>query len=219
MIVDLIAICSLCDRYTGDAEALPDSTDSGNHLEALLKKIEERKKRKSLTIQEDVGKASPEVVEPEPVPRKKRRKQKKSDAGDVVEKSADRSAEDKTAKDSRVDNEPGEAKEKPAKTKPQNFLILGSDSHKKKNVVKRVLPDWLSKPELISSDLNSGPPLAEFKSILDAEIIKILEKSGTTKLFPVQACTIPWILECDKHRKSNWWPQDVCVSAPTGSGW
>lgn len=216
-------------RYQGTEDAVPDTTNSNNHLTDLFKKIELRKKRRSTaTVENEVGANTENEIFNASAPKKKRKKQK---GKETESKETSQSEQGKTTKDIPVtqNDDPTsppeqesskktvEPKKKTALQK-QDFLILGSDSRKKKPIVKRVLPDWLSKPELISADVNSGPPLSNFKSILDPKLLDILEKSGAKKLFPVQASTIPWILECDKHRKAGWWPQDVCISAPTGSG-
>ncbi|KAK2576463.1 hypothetical protein KPH14_005794 [Odynerus spinipes] len=103
-------------------------------------------------------------------------------------------------------------------TPQTEFLILGSKSHKKKREVKRVLPDWLAHPEVISADLSSGPTLDEVDSILNPKLIEILKGNGIDKLFPVQANMLTWLTKCEKDRRLGWWPRDTCVSAPTGSG-
>ncbi|XP_018047568.1 PREDICTED: ATP-dependent RNA helicase DDX51 [Atta colombica] len=99
-----------------------------------------------------------------------------------------------------------------------NFIILGAKSRKKQREVKRVLPDWLAHPEIISADLNSGPPLEELESVLETKLIEILRANGIIKLFPVQSNIIKWLHQCNIDRKMGWWPRDTCVSAPTGSG-
>jgi len=99
-----------------------------------------------------------------------------------------------------------------------NFTILGAKPQKKKREVKRVLPDWLVHPEIVSVDLNSGPSLEEFDSILDAKLIEILKDNGIAKLFPIQSSVIKWFHKCNMDRKLGWWVRDTCVSAPTGSG-
>ncbi|CAK9794545.1 ATP-dependent RNA helicase DDX51 [Anthophora plagiata] len=99
-----------------------------------------------------------------------------------------------------------------------DFMILGNKSKKEKHEVKRVLPEWLAKPEVISIDLNSGPSLEELNSILDSKLIQVLRVNGIDKLFPVQASMVSWLLKCDKDRQQGWWLRDTCVSAPTGSG-
>lgn len=104
------------------------------------------------------------------------------------------------------------------KTQQNNFTVLGVKPQKKKREVKRVLPDWLVHPEIVSVDLNSGPSLEEFNSILDAKLIEILKANGITKLFPVQSNVMKWLHKCNMDRKLGWWVRDTCVSAPTGSG-
>lgn len=99
-----------------------------------------------------------------------------------------------------------------------NFVVLGTKSRKKQREVKRVLPDWLAHPEVISADLNSGPSLEEFNSILDAELIEVLKANDIVKLFPVQSSIIKWLHKCNMDRKLGRWLRDTCVSAPTGSG-
>ncbi|EFN61504.1 Probable ATP-dependent RNA helicase Dbp73D [Camponotus floridanus] len=99
-----------------------------------------------------------------------------------------------------------------------HFVVLGTKSRKKQREVKRVLPDWLAHPEIISADLNSGPSLQELDSILDAKLIKVLKANGIVKLFPVQSNVIKWLHKCNMDRKLGRWPRDTCVSAPTGSG-
>jgi len=99
-----------------------------------------------------------------------------------------------------------------------NFVVLGTKSRKKQREVKRVLPDWLAHPEIISADLNSGPSLEELDSILDAKLIEILKTNSIVKLFPVQSNVIKWLHKCNMDRKLGRWPRDTCVSAPTGSG-
>ncbi|XP_076234602.1 putative ATP-dependent RNA helicase Dbp73D [Calliopsis andreniformis] len=99
-----------------------------------------------------------------------------------------------------------------------NFIVLGSRAKGKKREVKRVLPEWLANPQIISIDLNSGPSLEEFNSSLDSNLIEVLKANGINKLFPVQASMISWLLKCNKDRQQGWWLRDTCVSAPTGSG-
>lgn len=99
-----------------------------------------------------------------------------------------------------------------------NFMILGAKLQKKQHAVKRVLPDWLTHPEVISADLNSGPNIDDLHSTLDYKLIEILKANGVVKLFPVQSSVIKWLHTCNKDRRVGWWLRDICVSAPTGSG-
>lgn len=99
-----------------------------------------------------------------------------------------------------------------------NFMVLGVKPQKKQHAVKRVLPDWLAHPEVISADLNSGPSVEDLHSILDHKLIETLRTNGIVKLFPVQFSVIKWLYTCNMDRRIGWWLRDTCVSAPTGSG-
>ncbi|KAI4484422.1 hypothetical protein M0802_013068 [Mischocyttarus mexicanus] len=117
-----------------------------------------------------------------------------------------------------MNNKTTEEKLEEDETTKSDFLILGSKSRKKKREVKRVLPNWLANPEIISADLNSGPTLDEV-DFLEPQFIEILRANGIDKLFPVQVSIIKWLSKSEKdRRKLGYWPRDVCVSAPTGSG-
>ena len=102
----------------------------------------------------------------------------------------------------------------------QNFTVLKAGKHVKEQGVKRVLPEWLANPEVVSSNLYSGPSFEEFQESgqLDSKIIEVLKSQGFTKLFPVQARLLSWLLKCNEDRKKGLWSRDTCVSAPTGSG-
>ncbi|XP_003701020.2 putative ATP-dependent RNA helicase Dbp73D [Megachile rotundata] len=102
--------------------------------------------------------------------------------------------------------------------KKTDFMVLGVKHDKKKQEVKRVLPDWLANPNIISNDLNDGPSLESLNSVLDTKLIQILKTNGINKLFPVQASMISWLLKCNEDKQQGWWLRDTCVSAPTGSG-
>ncbi|XP_029036299.2 ATP-dependent RNA helicase DDX51 [Osmia bicornis bicornis] len=99
-----------------------------------------------------------------------------------------------------------------------DFMVLGVKSKRKKYEVKRVLPEWLANPNIISNDLNDGPSIESLNSVLDAKLIQVLKANGIDKLFPVQASMITWLLKCNKDKQQGWWLRDTCVSAPTGSG-
>lgn len=115
----------------------------------------------------------------------------------------------------------GEARKKTVEIeKNAGFVILGSKSHKKPKEVRRVLPEWLSRPEIIPRDLDSGPTLAEAarSGILDGGTVELLKKNGMEKLFPVQERMLTWLTKSNEERRRGFWIRDVCVSAPTGSG-
>lgn len=79
------------------------------------------------------------------------------------------------------------------------------------------MPSWLINPTIISVNLqNLNIKISEIK-LLDKGIRKLLKANGIQYFFPVQAEVIPWLLESNKNANIIF-PQDICVSAPTGSG-
>jgi len=153
------------------------------------------------------------------VPKVSKKKKKKKDIENknhsaAIDKNIDLEEKDKNSAEENNDKDITE-KEIPSQS---NFIVLGAKSRKKQIKVKRVLPDWLAYPEIISADLNSGASLEELKSVLDAKLIEVLRANGIVKLFPVQSSIIKWLHKCKMDRKLGWWPRDTCVSAPTGSG-
>lgn len=156
--------------------------------------------------------------------RKKKRRKKnaenKQDASAIHETFENKEQVDVSSKKDRISSKSVDLNNVQDKLpeKQNDFMILGSKTQAKKREVKRVLPDWLAHPELVSVDLNSGPTLEELGLNLDPKLIEVLRSNGINKLFPAQASMISWLMKCDKDRKQGWWPRDTCVSAPTGSG-
>lgn len=144
---------------------------------------------------------------------KKKKKDIENDHSAETDKNIDLEAEDKNLAEE--NDEKDTIKEIPSQS---NFVVLGARTRKKRREVKRVLPDWLAHPEVISADLNSGPTLKELESILDTKLVEVLRANGIVKFFPVQSSVIKWLHKCKMDRKLGWWPKDTCVSAPTGSG-
>lgn len=59
--------------------------------------------------------------------------------------------------------------------------------------------------------------MVEEQDWLHSTLKSTLLSEGVTHLFPVQEKVIPFIL--DEHKLPYpFWPHDICVSAPTGSG-
>lgn len=145
--------------------------------------------------------------------RKKKKKDIENNHSTETDKNIDLEAEDKNLAEE--NDEKDTIKEIPSQS---NFVVLGARARKKQREVKRVLPDWLAHPEVISADLNSGPTLKELESILDTKLVEVLRANGIVKFFPVQSSVIKWLHKCKMDRKLGWWPKDTCVSAPTGSG-
>lgn len=144
---------------------------------------------------------------------KKKKKDIENDHSAETDKNIDSEAEDKNLAEE--NDEKDTIKEIPSQS---NFVVLGARTRKKQREVKRVLPDWLAHPEVISADLNSGPTLKELESILDTKLVEVLRANGIVKFFPVQSSVIKWVHKCKMDRKLGWWPKDTFVSAPTGSG-
>lgn len=83
--------------------------------------------------------------------------------------------------------------------------------------VARVLPHWLSHPRTISTNLKNLSCHVQDQDWLHSTLKSTLLSEGVTNLFPVQETVIPFVL--NEHKLSSpFWPQDICVSAPTGSG-
>ncbi|XP_024876494.1 ATP-dependent RNA helicase DDX51 [Temnothorax curvispinosus] len=202
--------------------------DDGNNLEEPKKK----KKKKLLKAEKaddshiEGENASSEkivdeqIVETAKVSTKKKKKKKKKDIESehhsaTIDKNIDLEEKDENLAQDNNDDKDTTEKEIPSQS---NFIVLGARARKKQREVKRVLPDWLAHPEVISADLNSGSTLEELESVLDAKLMEVLRTNGITKLFPVQCSIIKWLHKCKMDRKLGWWPRDTCVSAPTGSG-
>lgn len=155
--------------------------------------------------------------------RKNKKKRKCSEgSSNETNKTADKTlqSENTDIQDNEIPNKSSDPNETQEKMSGQNsdFIILGTKNKRRKREVKRILPEWLANPEVISIDLNSGPTLEEMTSILDSKLIEVLKDNGINKLFPVQASMVSWLLKCNKDRQQKWWLRDTCVSAPTGSG-
>ncbi|CAL1674109.1 unnamed protein product [Lasius platythorax] len=149
-----------------------------------------------------------------------KKKKKKKDIESIhvtAQENEELEEKDKNLANGKEDNNTANTTEKEISLQ-NNFVVLGTKSRKKQREVKRVLPDWLAHPEVISADLNTGPSLEELNSILDAKLIEVLKANGILKLFPVQSSVIKWLHKCNMDRKLGRWLRDTCVSAPTGSG-
>lgn len=232
-------------RYKGESkEEIKD--EEPDHLSRLLQKIEERKRQRAAASEESVsGAVKSDIDKPKKKKRKlsdakefsdshentdnnnetvneqitgtnkglskKEKKKKNIDFGIVEE---DKRVEETIDKNVAIDTENNEQKLSDKK----NFIILGAKTHKKQREVKRVLPDWLAHPEIVSADLKSGSSFEDLKSILDDKFVEVLKTKGIRKLFPVQSNIIKWLHKCSTDRKLGLWPRDTCISAPTGSG-
>lgn len=104
-----------------------------------------------------------------------------------------------------------------------SFTVIGGKSKKEEaSKVSKTLPEWLSNPVVIETDLNANLLSVENLKCLSPHILKQLKFIGINSLFPVQKAVIPAVLD-SAHQGSLFCvggdrPSDICVSAPTGSG-
>ena len=97
------------------------------------------------------------------------------------------------------------------------FTVLGESVDQSKRKVRRVLPQWLAKPDIVSVDFTEDQLPVEKLEGLDEVTIAQLKSNGVKKFFPVQRQVIPHLLT-SVTSEEFFRPSDVCVSAPTGSG-
>lgn len=199
-------------RYKGDNENTTKTED--DKLNKVLKKIKKRKitrernnlKLKSRYFEEvkDESKTS-EVNELTDLPEVALNKIDSNGIGDEKQVSDE--------------NEPSIQNDETQKIHESNledFVILGTSKFEKKQSVKRVLPKWLRQPKIISGDLEESKVKIS-RMDFAKELKQKLKEKHIKYMFPVQAEFIPFQLYSSKNYNLIS-PQDVCVSAPTGSG-
>ena len=100
------------------------------------------------------------------------------------------------------------------------FTVLGEKVEQSNRKVRRVLPQWLANPDIVSVDYSEDQLPVEQLEGLDELTVARLKSVGVEKLFPVQRQVIPHLLlpPPSSRLKMHLRPSDVCVSAPTGSG-
>lgn len=97
------------------------------------------------------------------------------------------------------------------------FTVIGEVETHKNVLVKRILPEWLANPTVISVDVGGKKSLLSELDYLDESSKGNLERLKINHLFPVQAEVVPWLMQSNLKRLCVR-PSDICVSAPTGSG-
>lgn len=101
--------------------------------------------------------------------------------------------------------------------KSSGFTVLGESVDQSRRKVRRVLPQWLANPDIVSVDFTEDQlPVEELEGLDEATVAR-LKANGVKKFFPVQRQVIPHLL-IPADAKAPFRPSDVCVSAPTGSG-
>ncbi|TRY64368.1 hypothetical protein TCAL_11721 [Tigriopus californicus] len=105
----------------------------------------------------------------------------------------------------------------PASGGPQaesGFQLLGQSLGPGQSEVRRVLPPWLTNPNVVTVDFEQDQLSVADMPGLDPDTVAKLRAHGIHNLFPVQRQVIPGLLS----QGSLFRPSDICVSAPTGSG-
>ena len=179
-----------------------------------MKKIEERKREKEAAKAADqVFKAEANTVDDisKKKGKKKKGKKRKIEESEINEPVITETNENIKLNEVDIESEPKDFVQK-------DFKILGSKKRSKISSAKRVLPHWLSHPEIVSSELVKGPHLNQLENILDCKLIDKLKGDGFEQLFPVQARVLSWLLNCNEDYKVGRWLRDTCISMPTGSG-
>ncbi|XP_034235606.1 probable ATP-dependent RNA helicase Dbp73D [Thrips palmi] len=203
------------ERYNGDvSKAEPDASASkSSHLQRLLSKIEEKKRI-----------AAQLALEKEQEEKKKLEKKslrQKVKAAKYEAKKNERSIkkpEETKLKEKKPKDKKGAGNKLPNSKTIGNFTILGDDNlGGKKSEVEAQLPHWLASPSTFSVDLQNLTVSIDDVPQLDKDLIEKLRSNKVTHFFPVQQQVIPALLEA-QGKPLQFWPRDVCVSAPTGSG-
>nr|CAH7713422.1 unnamed protein product [Callosobruchus chinensis] len=188
-------------------------------LDKVLKKIERNKKIRTKQKEKEHKRkaAKQKTIESRQIKRELKAKiipvpENKDD--DFIDKSVEGFKED--TKDEDLD-QLSVSKKPTADSNELGFTILGADSVASKSKVKRVLPNWLANPTVISMNLQNLETKVSNVKLLDKGLRKLLRANGIQYFFPVQATVIPHLL---KTLRTNdiFFPMDICVSAPTGSG-
>nr|CAD7399198.1 unnamed protein product [Timema cristinae] len=194
--------CAPFSLYLGDElEENQNNNQQKHQLSKLLSKIDERKRLK--TAKED---------ESETVSTKYKTPGKEVGSGNKSENKQ---------LDTKLDQQTPSIKLKREKhkagTEVDGFTILGTHQFGKKKKVKRVLPNWLANPTIISTNLQKLTTSVEDVPGIDEDLVQKLKENNIIQFFPVQSHLIPYLLSA--HNKPRYyWPSDVCVSSPTGSG-
>ncbi|KAF6729888.1 ATP-dependent RNA helicase DDX51 [Oryzias melastigma] len=227
-------------RYLGDEDDCPASKSQS---EALLQKLQQKaewKQRQTLKEraqhEQTEQKRPPKRKQEEHQPCKKRKSEdvplseddsenhteavelRKKDAGGKRTKREEVS-EDPADDAPAPEDEPAEPEESSPHT---GFTVLGDFENKPSSKVHRVLPQWLSQPDVIRRDIKNNLLPVGDESPLCPQLQKKLQDNGVHHFFPVQAEVIPAILQAAQNGallgRGGFRPRDICVSAPTGSG-
>ena len=145
----------------------------------------------------------------------KRKLDSAGNEGDIIGNAEVKDGEKKGDEDDPLPKKKKKNKKKTADIENiEGFTILGDFTDQSKVKVNRVLPYWLSHPDIVTVDLHSSPlPVTDMPG-LDTKLVAKMVKENIHHFFPVQRQVIPHLLQASPKFR----PSDVCVSAPTGSG-
>ena len=106
----------------------------------------------------------------------------------------------------------------PMAEEESGFDTLGGKVKLERTLVHRRMPDWISHPHIVETDIKShSRPITEFS--LPDVILKNLHSMGVTQLFPVQSHVVPHLTKATTAaRMTGVAPSDLLVCAPTGCG-
>lgn len=219
------------DRYMGDdnsqGKELEEERES-KKLSIFKKHLEKRKRSLASLDVSDEKEPAKKLKEASKVRIKSKKKRAASpqpndnqqdESGEDLIKEGDKDLE--TLEDHNIENS---LHENDPETKPveSSFTVIGGKKKKETIKVGKSLPDWLSKPTVIETDLSINLLSVDKLSCLSPHIIKRLKNLNIKSLFPIQKAVIPAVLNV-VHQESIFCiggerPSDICVSAPTGSG-
>ncbi|KAL4224478.1 ATP-dependent RNA helicase ddx51 [Mactra antiquata] len=183
-----------------------DSVDDDESVR-LKKSKKHKKHKKTKAVDKTVDENESSVVE---------------NIDDDMNEVLDNDNDDVNDKDVTVDTDDKDKEDLTSKSEIGGFTVIGEVQKNKPTKVQRVLPDWLSKPNIITADLTIDKlPVTDMPGLAD-DLVEKLQENGITYFFPVQKQVIPALLESSLTGfltgRAGYRPCDICVSAPTGSG-
>ncbi|XP_031573601.1 ATP-dependent RNA helicase DDX51-like [Actinia tenebrosa] len=190
------------------------------------KKKKKRKKTKVNTCTSDAKEEDkPEMAEEKDIneiTELKKKKKKNTEVEEKIEIPENVSGISENLKDS-TEEIPKEICDSEVSKTDLGFTVIGQKRRNKDiKKVEKSLPDWLAKPQVVDTDLNSNLLPVDELDVLSKQIKNRLQELKITSLFPIQKAVIPTILnqiqKGSLYGIGGYRPSDICVSAPTGSG-
>ncbi|XP_043102111.1 LOW QUALITY PROTEIN: ATP-dependent RNA helicase DDX51-like [Puntigrus tetrazona] len=212
------------DRQGDKEEKKRNREEAETETEGVQRKTKKSKKERKTDISDEVASSTKKKKKQKTLSAENKNTNRADEESDkeksieITETSESGLEENKTTEEPAANQEPKEENGSSQTT----FRILGGFEEKTVQKVKRVLPQWLARPDVIQRDIKSNLiPMTEVPGICPT-LLKKLETNGIKSFFPVQAEVIPAILESVSSGlllgPGGYRPRDICVSAPTGSG-